>query len=497
MLTHFGINTKLTLIMLTCILLSLLMAGIADAFYDRSESYRANLEELSVLAKVIADRTSAAVVFNDPGLAEENLNALSARSTIVGACAFNESGNLVATYRRMPSLAICNAALGRDAVHEFPDYIDIVTGILLDGNRVGEIHIRSDLRELHERLDRFLIFAVGVAIAATVIVLWVSRHLQAWVAQPLLDLSERAHRVARDQDYSIRAKKAAEDELGILVDAFNGMLETIETQSRKLMDANVQLEQRVSDRSAELRDAQANLLRQERLATLGQLTGTVSHELRNPLGTIQASIDVLRSRLPQPTDDLERTLDRITRNIHRCENIINELLDYSRGARPHLQTVAVRAWLQDILEPYADNPDVPVSLYMPDDLQCEMDPERMQRAVVNVIDNAIHALTESDRSAAARFPRIQVSAMHDQTYLRIRVEDNGPGIPDTVMERIFEPLFSTRAFGVGLGLAIVQQILEMHDGEVIVTSQEQLGTQVELRLPIKDAGRLQHQVAEE
>lgn len=488
MLTNLGINTKLTLIMLTCILLSLVISVTAGFFYNRSENYRATLEELSVLAKVIADRTSAAVVFNDPQLAEENLDALSARATILGACAFNEAGDLVAAYRRASASGICEAALGWDAVHQYPGYIHIVTGILLDGSRVGEIHIRSDLTELHDRLDRIFMFAALVALAVTVVVLWISRRLQGWVAQPLLDLSERAHRVARDQDYSVRANKTAEDELGVLVDAFNGMLETIETQSRTLMDTNIQLEQRVSERTTELRDAQANLLRQERLATLGQLTGTVSHELRNPLGTIQASIDVLRSRLENCPDDLERTLDRITRNIHRCENIINELLDYSCGARPHLQPVLIRPWLQDIIDNYQAHPDVNIDLTVQDDLLCDMDPERMQRAVINVIDNAIHALTESDRPKAVGMPRIVLNAGAEQDRLCIRIEDNGPGIPDKVMERIFEPLFSTRAFGVGLGLAIVQQILEMHGGEVTVSSQEQAGTRVELRLPIKLRG---------
>lgn len=484
MMRNLGINAKFTLITLAAVQLSLLIAGAAELMYLHHRSYQTDREELTVLASVIADRTAAAIVFNDPDTATENLAALAARSTIVSACVIDKNSKLFASYQRSPASVPCLPARGEDVIEALADYIYVVRGIQVDGARVGEIHIRADLSELRERLHRILLFVVLIDIGVTLGVIIVLQRLQRWVTQPILHLSERARTVAREKDYSVRAEKLSHDELGVLVDAFNGMLETIERQNRTLMENNLRLESIVSKRSAELRDAQVNLLRQERLATLGQLTGTVSHELRNPLGTIQTSVDVLRQRLDTCPKDLERTLERIVRNIHRCENIINELLDYSRGSRPHLQTVHIDAWLDDILIPYRTNPDVRIEAEIPAGLVCELDPERLRRAVINVIDNAIHALTESERRSHTDQPRIRIRVHKDTERLVIAIEDNGPGIPDAVLERIFEPLFSTRAFGVGLGLAIVQQILEQHAGGVEVSSNEQLGTRVSLWLPL-------------
>ncbi len=484
MFRRLGINSKLTLIALTTIVLTLLVIGVAAVHFDRNETHDAIVEELDVLSTIVADWTAAAIASNDPVVATQHLAALEARTAITAACVFDANGKLFASYRREQNNADCEQVLNKGAGEEKPDYIHIVRNVGEGEARVGELHIHSDLGDLEDRLNRIYIFLAAAALGALMLVLQVSWRLQRWVTRPLLDLSERVRTVTKDKDYSVRAVRTSDDELGVLVDAFNAMLETIQTQNRSLIEANVRLEQIVEERTAALNQAQDNLLRQERLATLGQLTGTVSHELRNPLGTIQASIDLLRSRMQNCTADIELPLERIVRNIRRCENIINELLDYSRGSPPHLLDVPVDDWLEEIVGSYADDEFLPITLASELDISVEMDPDRMRRVITNLVDNARHALMEAE--AEPNQPSIAVRSVLRDNRLWIEVTDNGPGIPDELLPRIFEPLFSTRAFGVGLGLPIVKQILDQHNGGIEVSSRVGQGTSVRVWLPVRE-----------
>lgn len=486
MFKHCGINTKLTLIMLSLILLSHIVVGAAVVIYDRRMTFQTHLEELHVLAEVIADRTVAAIVFKDPVLAEESLFSLAARSTINSACVLNSEGVLFASYVRNPDLKVCQRINGIDKAMVFPTHILLSKNILLDGERVGELQITSDLRGLKDRLNRIALLVVLITVGVSLAVLLLSSGLVRRVSRPLLDLSALVRKITRCKDYSIRATKVTGDEVGVLVDAVNNMLETIETQSHVLIDANRRLEQTVAESTAALHEAQDNLLRKERLATLGQLTGTVSHELRNPLGTIQASVDVLRNILQVCPEEIDRPLQRIIRNIHRCEVIINELLDYSRSAPPHLVTTPVAPWLIDILNAYPGYDRISIDGAMDNELLADIDVERMRRAVINVLDNAMQACNA--RESCGQYDadcRINVYLASSDGRIRIEISDTGLGMSESIIQKVFEPLFSTKAFGVGLGLAIVKQILEQHMGDIDISSEVGVGTVVTLWIPLK------------
>lgn len=475
-----GLNAKLTLCALVSILLSLLVAGVAYILYDRHGYRQLHLEELHGLAGVISERVSTGVPLGDTDLAADHLLMLKSRRDIAGACVMGRDAAILAIYRREPYMPICQRLRHADAVEVMDGHILVVEQVLVNGEPLGEIHILGTLTGLGERLNRIVGFMLLVALGAVLIVLQVSRRLQHWVTRPILELSGKACTVARDKDYAVRADKLSDDELGALVDAFNGMLETIEMQNRRLMDSHQRLEGLIAQRTMELEQAQASLLRQERLATLGQLTGTVSHELRNPLGTIQTSVEVLRRALPDSRGEVDRALQRIERNIHRCEGIINELLDYSRGSPPQLQRVQVDAWLRDVLAGYAH--PLRIALERIDAVSAEFDPERLRRAMINVLDNAWQACGERG-VAGGDAPCVRIAVRAVDARLQIDIADNGVGMEPDVLARVFEPLFSTRAFGVGLGLAIVRQILEQHGGGVAIDSVAGQGTCVRLWLP--------------
>lgn len=486
MFKHYGINTKITLIILSLILLSQITVGVAVVIYDRRLIYQANLDELNVLAEIIAERAGAALVFKDPLLAEENLFSLAARSTINSACVLNSEGVLFARYVRHPDLKVCESPSGNDQATIFTNHILLSKNIVFDGEPVGELQITSDLRDLKDRLNRIVLLVALIAVGVSLAILLLSRSLVRRVSRPLLDLSALVREITNCKDYSIRATKVTGDEVGVLVDAVNNMLETIETQSHVLIDANRRLEKTVSESTAALHEAEDSLLRKERLATLGQLTGTVSHELRNPLGTIQACVDVLRNYLQECPDEIDRPLQRIIRNIHRCEVIINELLDYSRSAPPNLVTIPVAPWLTEVLDKYPGRDRISLEGALDDELLADMDIERMRRAVINVLDNAMQACNARESCGQCDADcQINVCLARSEDRIRIDIRDTGLGMSKLIIQKVFEPLFSTKAFGVGLGLAIVKQILEQHMGDIDIDSEVGVGTVVTLWIPLK------------
>ena len=246
------------------------------------------------------------------------------------------------------------------------------------------------------------------------------------------------------------------------------------------------LEELVGERTRELEATQQALLRKERLAALGQLTASVSHELRNPLGTIRTSFYLIAKQMRGNDAKVDRTLDRIERNIVRCDTIIDDLLDYSR-VRP-LTPVETNLddWLASLLAEQEIPPNVLVSKQLTSNTAVWIDRERLHRCVVNVLSNAVQAMGNEGGN-------LTLATVRQDGHIAIRISDTGTGIPSDARERIFEPLYSTKTFGVGLGLSIVRQIIQQHGGSVEIDSQLGFGTTITLRLPLEKPRESTHE----
>lgn len=229
----------------------------------------------------------------------------------------------------------------------------------------------------------------------------------------------------------------------------------------------------------QLAQTQQELAVNERLAAIGEVTATVSHELRNPLGTLVNSADVLRRSVA--TDDPETLgeLDRLQRNAWRCVKIIDDLLDFSRSHSFCPVPIELDGWVTRALADIGPELRTPTVRDLGSHAKVLADSERLRQAFVNVLINADQACDVHDGEG-----RIVVSTSSDADGVVLEVTDNGVGMNADIQKRIFEPLYSTKAFGVGLGMPLVKRIVEQLGGQVRVVSQAGGGTTVQFQLPL-------------
>jgi signal transduction histidine kinase len=245
----------------------------------------------------------------------------------------------------------------------------------------------------------------------------------------------------------------------------------------RLQEYSERLEEMVEERTQELRDAQEQLVRREKLAILGQLAGGVGHELRNPLGVISNAVYFLQMVLFDADESVKESLEMISEEVCNSAKIISDLLDFSRTRMPDREEVVVSELVAQVLEkrPPPGNVEV-ITEIAPDLPPVFVDPRQMGQVLGNLVTNVYQAMKEGGNlTFRARAERGQVS---------LSVADTGCGIPPENMTRLFEPLFTTKTRGIGLGLAVSKSLVEANEGSIEVESEEGRGSTFTVKLPI-------------
>ncbi|MBI1987395.1 MAG: GAF domain-containing protein [Nitrospinae bacterium] len=232
----------------------------------------------------------------------------------------------------------------------------------------------------------------------------------------------------------------------------------------------------------ETQEQQERLLRAERLSAIGTLAATVSHELRNPLSVINNAVFFLSTKVPRDDPRVVRNLEIIRREVQTATHVIEDLLDFARSRPLHVTPVEAELLVRDTLI----RQQMPVNMHVENLVPKELpplcvDPGQMQQVLSNLIENAMQAMPDGGTL------RLEGAAGGGRATLR--VSDTGVGIAPENLSRIFEPLFTTRSRGVGLGLALVRRMVEAHGGHVSVESEVGKGTTFILELPTAEADR--------
>ena len=233
----------------------------------------------------------------------------------------------------------------------------------------------------------------------------------------------------------------------------------------------------------ELRDAQEKLVRSERLAAIGQLAGGVGHELRNPLSAIKNAVyyvrvKVAKSELAQQEPRVMEFLDIIDEEINSSGKIINDLLGFSRVGKPTVSPARIEKVIEDVLSHTTIPENIELTKKLDTDLpEVKIDTDQARQVLVNMILNAVQAMPTGGK--------LTINAREKDKFLEVEIADTGCGIPQEVMDKIFDPLFTTRAKGTGLGLAVCKAIIDRHQGHIEVESEVGKKTTFTIKLPLE------------
>jgi signal transduction histidine kinase len=463
---NLSIPKKIVAIIMVITGSALLLSTGALIAYDFTSARQELRASATVFARIVADNVTAAVSFDDAAAAMETLNSLRAESSIIASCIYTPRG-LFAQYV-VAGAAPCPEKPPVDA--NGSSIVLVSTPIELNGKDIGLAQIRATLAPAYAQLRLEVAIIGAILIIAALFAFALSSQLHKLVSEPILSLANAAHEVSRRKDYSIRATKQSEDELGTLVDAFNEMLVQIQQRERDLQERTTQL-------------VQASRMKDEFLATL-------SHELRTPLNSILGwAVLVQQGELPQEREIA--ALQAIERNARVQARLIEDLLDVSRiisgkftldlsaVVLSHIVDSAI-----DVVRPAAEAKQIVIEFGKPAvPLRVPGDAARLQQAVWNLLSNAVKFTPQHGC--------IIVHLDRAETQARISISDNGIGISKEFLPFVFDRFrqadgSSTRKHGgLGLGLAIVRHIVEMHGGSVRAESNGTgNGTTFTIELPL-------------
>jgi len=232
----------------------------------------------------------------------------------------------------------------------------------------------------------------------------------------------------------------------------------------------------IRDASDKMRDAQAQLVAKERLSAIGELAAVVSHELRNPLASLSNTLFVMRQDIERHDESsLAEQLGVAERQVERAVRIVSDVLDFARSGEPNKRSVRFDDLLDEILLTSSPPDNVEVIRSTEPDLTAMVDPDQLRRVLINLMTNAYQAMPEGGT--------MQIETSFIGGNARIVLTDTGVGISEAAREKIFHPFFTTRSHGTGLGLAVVQRIVDAHGGSIALESAPGAGTTFAILLP--------------
>jgi len=245
-----------------------------------------------------------------------------------------------------------------------------------------------------------------------------------------------------------------------------------------LKEYSEKLEYMVEERTKKLEKAQERLRRQEKLAAIGELASVVSHELRNPIGVIGNSVYYLSMKLKDADEKTRKHLNILQREVQRSNGIITDLLNFSRVRPPSLEKSDLNSIVKEALTDIKFPENITLETQLAEKLpRIPLDPDQIRRVFQNIISNASGSMPGGGR--------LEIKTGIKEDFVEITFKDTGEGISKENLPKIFEPLFTTKAKGTGLGLAMVKSIVDSHKGDIEVESEVGKGSSFTVKLPIK------------
>ena len=507
---NLSIRWKITLVIMLTTGLVLLVTSAAFVARDLFEFRRTQEQELATLARIVGRNSAAALVFGDVPAAEETLSALSAKPHMLSVTIRDRSGDVFAEFLREGASVVDPPKLLTTGSYYHDGHLDLFRPVLLDNEQIGTVHVRQDMDAFYARLQAYAGMTGSILAVVFVAALILSWRLQRVVSGSIVNLAATAQQVSDHDDFSLRAPRTARDEIGILTTAFNKMLDHIEERDERLRQHRENLEEQVAQRTAELEKANAELRAEmeerarledqiqqaQKLESLGVLAGGIAHDFNNLLMGILGNADMAALDTP-PDSPVHDSLDDVKRAAQRAAELCQQMLAYS--GRGHF--VKEEVSVNDVVENMAHLLQASISkrALLRFDLESnlpliEADVPQLRQIVMNLVTNASEAIGSQDgeivistgnRYCNAEFLNSTYLAepVPEGDYVWLSVADTGCGMDQDVQEKIFDPFFSTKFTGRGLGLAAVLGIMRGHAGALTVESSPEQGSALTIFFP--------------
>ena len=465
MTARHSLRRKMMQVVLSTTCVALLLSATALLIYELRTFRDAWIEDLVTQAHLIAGASVPALTFDDPRAASEDLALLRHRPQVTAAAVYDAGGQLFASYAAPAAVPPVFPGMPGPDGHRFAgDRLELVLPIEGGEGRIGSVYLQARY-EVMGRLVDYLAILAAVIVASLGVAALVFSRLQHGVTHPILAVAAAAREVMEKRDYSLRVPKTTEDEVGVLVDAFNNMLSEVGRRTEALERSNRELSIEMEQRQR----AQAALIEADRRKD--EFLATLAHELRNPLAPLTNALEILKLADDDAATRL-RTRAIMERQVRQMVRLIDDLLEVSRITtgklilkREPVDLLAVMRTAVEIVEPALREREHQFLTRLPaEPVWVDADATRLAQVFANLLSNAAKYTDEGGR--------IELEVLADAAGATVHVQDNGIGVDPQMQEAIFglfaqvdKSLERGRA-GLGVGLTLARQLVEMHGGRI-------------------------------